>query len=99
MNFIYAIILGVIFGLSEISIINAILLILLLIFIYSLKDVFIKKQFFTNTPSAYVLYIENLKKIGKSTKGAWLSYLLQSIFIDSLIAIVTFFVVHFLFRI
>ncbi len=56
MNFIYAIILGIIFGLSEIDFFYAFLLILLLVFVYALKDIIFKRQFITDTPSAYVLF-------------------------------------------
>ena len=97
MNFIYPIILGIIFGISDINIIDAIILIILLVFIYAIKDIFIKRHIFSNIPSAYVLYIDNLKKIGRDTKRAWISYIYKSVFIDSLIAIITFFIVYFLF--
>ena len=93
MNFIYAIILGIIFGLSEIDFFYALLLILLLVFVYALKDIIFKRQFITDIPSAYVLYVNNLEKMGRSIDKAWISYLVKSILVDGIIAIVIYLMV------
>ena len=97
MNYLFSLIIGIVLGAGDISVIYSASLILSLIFVYALKDVLIRKSLFTNNPSPYVLYIEKTKHIGNSVKNAWLSYILQSLLVDGLIAFIAFFVVRFLF--
>ena len=97
MSFFYAIIIGIILGLANLSAIKSILIILGLIIIGGIKELIFKKDFITGNPSAYQLYLENLDKLNKSKDKAAIKYFLQSFLFDGTISIIVFAVVKIIF--
>ncbi|MCK9425715.1 MAG: hypothetical protein M0Q21_06735 [Ignavibacteriaceae bacterium] len=90
MSFLYAILIGVIFGFSELTIPSSILLVLVLVSFRSLKDIIFKKDFITGVASPYQLYLMHLEKMNVSKSYAALKYYLQSMLFDGLISLTVF---------
>ena len=74
--------------------IDDILVIIFFVFLYALKYIIFRRQFFTGIPSAFVLYVNNLENLGRPTERAWISYLVKSIFVDGIIAMMIYLIVR-----
>lgn len=77
MTFIFSIIIGLIFGISNLTVLISIISILFLTSLRSTKDILFSKDFITGTESAYKIYLHNLELSNKNKNYARIKYILQ----------------------
>ncbi len=96
-DMIYAIIVGLVLGYSDVPFVLAVLLGLGLVLSKGVSEIFLKTDFIMKTPSPYVLYVMNLRQTGDTTPHPWISYLLQMILSGMAIFIVGFAITRWIF--
>lgn len=94
MPFIFAIIIGAIFGFIKMPVTISIISVLVLVTFRTLKDILFKKDFITGVQSPYQLYLLNLEKLNRSNEKAALKYFAQSFLIDGFISVVVFIIIR-----
>ena len=75
---IWALLLGIILGVSKVSNSVAFIVIPGLIIPRALSDICFRKRFITGGESNYVLYVKELEKTHQALAHPWITYLLQS---------------------
>ncbi len=90
MSFLYAIIVGAIFGFIKTPVLVGIVSILILVSFRSVKDILFKKDFITGVQSPYQLYLINLEQLNRSKDKSALKYYLESLLFDGSISLITF---------
>jgi hypothetical protein len=91
----YFIAIGIALSLSELTIFNAIGVMMSVSLFFSLKSICFRTNLITKTPSAYTLYLENLKERGSYKTPDWFNYIVMSVLVDVGIGLLSFFFMSF----
>ena len=97
MPLLYAIMIGVIFGLANLSLFVSILIIIGLISFNSIKDIIFKKGFMTGVISPYQLYLENCAQLNKSQNNTAIKYFFRSLLTDGVVATIVLLLIRVIF--
>lgn len=87
---IYAAIIGILLGVSDTSVPEALVVLFGLVLAHALWTIAVRKRFITGAPSQYDLYLEKLHQSGNQTAGAWRTFLLLSLLTDGGVGAISF---------